>query len=303
MKRILQSRALHLSLIWLFFIKSCSYCFEIRLSDGELRQYYREIALDYQPEIVHYEENGQPIRYYAVGNDSLPALVLLHGAPSSSSYYLRYTRNTDLLKYCKMYMIDRPGYGFSSFGRPQLEVADQAKSAYPMLRKIAEKHKKVVVVGSSYGGTLAARLAIDYPELMDAVLFVSSSVAPAEETIYTISYFMEWKPIAWFFATPFVVANKEKLSHEKTLRNMEALWHKIKARIYVLHGDADPLIWPTNAFYIRNKVQQVPVELTMVPKVGHSIPFQYQDVLIRQIIRILNDLGVGPEAPTARLSK
>ena len=98
---------------------------QFRKSDKELSQIFNERNLDAR--IHYYETNGRKLRYVESGNDSLPALLMLHGSPGSMSYYSRRFSDSLIRPRFKIFAVDRPGYGYSGFGDPEPSVQKQAQ--------------------------------------------------------------------------------------------------------------------------------------------------------------------------------
>lgn len=284
----LKAPRVQLLIAWLLLLKMCASSFNLRYSDGEFRYKLRNAPLGYKVEIKRYTKDGQSIRYLELGNDSLPLFILIHGAPSSSSYFLRYAKDSTLLSKAKLLMVDRPGYGYSDFGHPQKSVQKQAAALEPILREKRKQHEHIIVLGSSYGGTLSARVAMDYPDLLDALVLVQSSVAPGEETTYDISYPSSYPPMSWWVATPLQNANVEKLSHREQLEAMESGWDRIRVPTFILHGQDDGLIFPSNAYFAQERLVNSPeVFLELLPDTGHTIPFRRKAYLVQKMLEII----------------
>lgn len=281
----LKKPRIQLLIAWLLLLKMCAASFGLRYSDGEFRYKLRNAPLGYELKIHHYSTKNQSIRYLELGNDSLPLFILIHGAPSSSSYFLRYAKDSVLLSKAKLLMVDRPGYGYSDFGYPEKSVQKQAAALEPILREKRKQHEHIIILGSSYGGTLAARVAMDYPDLLDALILVQSSVAAGEETTYDISYPSSYPPLSWWVATPLQNANVEKLSHREQLEAMEPGWSRIRVPTLILHGEDDGLIFPSNAYFAQKQLVNAPeVFLEFLPDTGHTIPFRRKPYLLQKML-------------------
>lgn len=83
-------------------------------------------------------------------------VLLLHGLPGTAEDFAAVTRR---LTGRRTLAIDRPGYGFSSEG--YVSIARQADLVHLLLRRLHVT--RAVVVGHSYGGTLALALAERHP--------------------------------------------------------------------------------------------------------------------------------------------
>ena len=263
---------------------------ELRASDGALRTYISENAFHYEANVAYQGEESERVRYVEVGNDSLPLLVFVHGAPSSLSFWRTFLKDSTLLSRFKMLAFDRPGYGYSGFGKTVTSLTKQAAQVAPILMSKRVLHSKIILLGSSYGGTLVARLAMDYPELVDGAVFQSSSLAPGEETTYWITYPTSHWSLRWLLPATFRVANAEKLSHGRELEEMIPLWPKIRAACIILHGDNDGLIYPSNAHFAAKNLVNAPfVKLNIVEGRGHNLAWTERDLIIDSAISLLQE--------------
>ena len=260
---------------------------ELRSSDGVLRTYLNENTFNYEASVGYQHAENERIRYVEVGSDSLPLLVFVHGAPSSLSFWRTFLKDSTLLSHFKLLAFDRPGYGYSGFGKTVTSLAKQAALVAPILMSKRAAHSKIILLGSSYGGTLAARLAMDYPELVDGLVFQSSSLAPGEETTYWITYPTSHWSLRWLLPTTFRVANAEKLSHGRELQEMLPLWPKIKASCIILHGDNDGLIYPSNAYFAaQHLVNASFVKLSIIEGRGHNLAWTERGLIIDAAISL-----------------
>lgn len=245
---------------------------EMRISDAELVAQLERNAYSYIPKVSYLEQGKRKIRYVEVGNDSLPLIVFIHGAPSSSAFWLDFLRDSSLLSEAKLMAVDRPGYGYSNFGKSLISVKEQARLIANVIKTKRHKHKNIILHGSSYGGTVAARIAMDFPDLADGLLLQSASMAPGEEKTYSISYPTSHWSLKWLIPATLRVANAEKLSHKSQLTSMAEHWDKIKSAVIIMHGDADQLIYPPNAIYAAQRLKNAScLDLQMYPGRGHDL--------------------------------
>lgn len=261
---------------------------EMRLSDATLKQVLSDNPFGYKAEIGYYEENGRRLRYLEIGRDSLPLIVFIHGAPSSISFWKGMLKDSNLLSRARLMAVDRPGYGHSDYGRPETSVEKQAGLIGNLLRTVARSHPSIILHGSSYGGTVAARLAMDFPDLVDGVLLQSASVMPGEEKTYWISYPTHHWAMRWLVPGSLRVANAEKLSHRAQLEAMAPLWQRVRAATIILHGTADQLIYPENACYAEERLTNAAyLESFMVEDSGHDLLWTGRELLHQSLLKLL----------------
>jgi pimeloyl-ACP methyl ester carboxylesterase len=260
---------------------------QFRETTEDIYAYFKEKKLT--PRISLFRAEGREIRYISIGKDSSATLLFIHGAPSSLSYYKDYLSDSTLLARAHMYAVDRPGYGYSGFGEPMTSIQKQARIIASILDSLHHPHRPVVVVGTSYGTSVASRLAMDFPQLVDGLVLVGPSLAPGEEKIYDISYPMEVPPLKWMVPRTLVSANAEKLSHYQELKKMLPLWGRIKVPVIYIQGADDDLIYPSNARFARKKlVNAASLNVTLIPNRGHLITFTEKEFIQKSIVQMLD---------------
>lgn len=202
------------------------------------------------------EGPSRQIRYLQVGEDpKKPLVVFIHGSPSSSSFWVKMMRDSSLRARANLLAIDRPGYGGSGLGQPMISVSEQADNVYDIIRQRRPgPDTRLVLHGSSYGGTVSARIAMDHPEEVDGLLLQSASMAPSEEFTYWISRPTNHWSLRWLMPRAIRTVNTEKLNHEAQLVDMVDRWRNITAQVVIAHGTDDWLIYPPNAYYACDKL-------------------------------------------------
>ena len=259
---------------------------EFRSNDDDLTVEFNSLSI--RSEIKRYRIGRRTIRYVEFGKKELPVTILVHGAPSSLSFFKSIYSDTAVLNHTRLVGVDRPGYGYSDFGKPVTSIADQARLLQPLLDYYTQNGSRVVLAASSYGGPIVAKLAMDNPEKVSGILFVSSSLAPGEEYTYPISYLIDHRWIKWMFPTLLQVANDEKLHHRKALAEIQDGWNKIRSRIIVLHGKADQLVYFSNALYARDHlINARTFKLIPLEGIGHSIFWDRPELVKKSILELV----------------
>lgn len=285
---LLRRKRFYVSLAFVGFLFFSYDFFKLRFPDGDFIKELATNTFHYKAHIHYYKTPKRSIRYIEIGNDSLPLVVFIHGAPSSSYFWDKMLKDSLLLKNAKLLAVDRPGYGYSGYGNPEISVKEQARLIAGILKKQRVVHPKIIIHGSSYGGTVAARLAMDYPELVDGLLLQSASLAPGEEKTYSISYYTVHWAVEWLIPGSLKVANHEKLSHRVQLELMRPLWNHIICPTIVLQGGADKLIYPINAEYAKRMLTKArSVDLIMVKNSAHDLLWTRRELLVASLLKLL----------------
>ncbi|AQG78391.1 alpha/beta fold hydrolase [Spirosoma montaniterrae] len=263
-----------------------------RQTDQELADEFRDQLV--QPAIQRYTVNDRTlsatprtIRFMETpARPGKPVVLFVHGAPSSLSFFNAFFKDTTLLNRAQLVAVDRPGYGYSDFGRVETSIVRQAKLLQPLI----DRYKSVsylMIVGSSYGGSVAARLAMNNPERVDHVVFVSSALGPGLERTYPISHWIDTPLLRWGVPPLLRLANDEKLAHRRALEAILPDWSKIRANITMLHGQRDELVYPTNVSFAQKQLTNARVKQFLLPENRHDIVFNKREYMTQILIDIL----------------
>ena len=233
-----------------------------------------------------YDFEGRPIHYTHVGNDSLPLVVLVHGSPGSSSMFMDYLKDSKLTEKAQLISVDRPGFGYSGFGKTERSLEKQAMAFEEILRRHGAE--KTILVGHSFGGPVIARLAAEFPDLVQGLVMVAGSIDPELEP-------REWwrKPadfflIRWLTPPALKVCNQEILPLYVELEKMLPLWEKITCPVTVFHGEKDNLVPKENADFAQKMlINSDSVKIEMIEGGNHFILWSLQDLIVEEIIRLL----------------
>jgi pimeloyl-ACP methyl ester carboxylesterase len=105
------------------------------------------------------------------GSDAVRApVVLIHGLPGTAGDF---EDVTPLLRGLRTIAYDRPGFGFSSGGYHAF--AEQLTTLHRLLARLGAE--RPVLVGHSYGGTIALAYAARYPEDVRGLVLVDAAAA------------------------------------------------------------------------------------------------------------------------------
>lgn len=118
--------------------------------------------------------NNQLISYLKNGTISEECLLFLHGWRSNKEVWNNviqklFGRNNQVL----VYSVDLPGFGQSSTPPTAWSVGDYAGLVKQFIEKF--ELKNVIIIGHSFGGRVAIKLASNYPELIFKLVLVDSA--------------------------------------------------------------------------------------------------------------------------------
>lgn len=273
--------------LFIIFLLIADRFVQFRMTDEEYNKYFADKGL--KANISYYNKLNRTIRYASSGNDTSSASILfIHGAPSSLSYYRDYMTDSTLLQHASMFAVDRAGYGFSGFGQAEPSLEKQVQLIIPVIDSLNKIHHPLIVVGASYGTSIACRLAMDHPDLVDGLVLIAPALAPGEEKIYWVTPYIEWPIFHWFIPRMLQTANKEKIRHKEELAKMLPYWSNIKVPVIYMQGANDDLVYTTNAKFAKTHLTSAPyLDINMIPHRGHLIAFSERPAIKASILKMI----------------
>ncbi|MGD1842949.1 MAG: alpha/beta fold hydrolase [Thermonemataceae bacterium] len=258
---------------------------QFRTSDKRVWKKFE--AIPQKVQVERYQVANRTVRYINIGADTLPTVLFIHGAPGSADAFFSYLKDTVLLEKARMISVDRPGYGYSDFGKAEVSVAQQAKLIAPLLDQFANGHP-FLVVGHSYGGTIAARLAMDFPEKVDYLIMAAPAIDPDNEKKFWVNKPADWAIFKWAIPKAVRVSNDEKLAHVAETAKMLPDWQKVTMPVTYIHGEKDGIVPFANAAFAKEVLQHNPdTTFILKEKMGHLFVFNEKEVLKEAILAYL----------------
>ncbi len=278
----------------ILIVTCCTGCFRRFVkTDKQLREYYKD-----KPRPTYFTIQNDSVKLFCAvaGADTLPPLLIIHGAPGAW-YGSRNLLDDSLIKTrFQVISVDRPGYGKSTFKGKRKAVTSielQSVAIYEALR-LNRSHTKGIVMGSSYGGPIAAKIAINHPEAFYHVLLLAAAIDPDHEKFFWFNKYVHRGPLKWMLPRFFRTATNEKYTHVKELQQLLPHWQQLTVPITAVQGEADETVYPANLAFARKVLAGKNAAFISLPGVGHLVRWQRPD-LVRTI---LLEAGGGGSIPT-----
>jgi len=238
------------------------------------------------PEIKYHRYKDRSLRYLALITDpKLPYVVFVHGAPGSSADYLEYFRDENLYARANLISIDRLGYGYSEFGNAETSIQIQAEAIQSVLEKVSKNHK-FIIVGHSYGGPIAAKMAMEFQGFYQGIILLAPALDPDNEKEIKLAKLPMKQPIRWLTPPALRVAADEKMTHIMELRKIELDYDKIKTRICHIHGNKDSLVPFENLAFSMENINPEYLETVTLENVDHFLPWSHHELIVKKIIEM-----------------
>ena len=263
-------------------------CFSFDLSEEEAR---KQFSQKIQAEFLSYKIEGYNIRYVRIDsrkrNSKKALIIFVHGSPGGWGDYISYLKEPRLQKAARLISVDRPGYGGSEKGKELGSLKIQRRLLGPILKSYP-KEVPILLVGHSLGGAVIARMAMDYPDLIQALLIVAGSVSPNLEEPAWYNIVGNWPVVRWLLPTDLHTSNREILPLRAELEAMLPFWKKIKGPVSVIHGKADSLVPPGNVDFLRKVLPHENLRCIESEAEGHFILWQNKELILKEILSLIH---------------
>ncbi|MFA8301273.1 MAG: alpha/beta fold hydrolase [Hyphomicrobiales bacterium] len=259
--------------------------FTDRVNETEILKIFSTFTEKPTLKTVFYEK--YKVRYLNGGNKDKPTVMFIHGSPGSLSDYINYFKDTTLFSNSNLISVDRPGYGGSNPEMLVRSLEEQAKA----LNSVFENENitdSIILVGHSYGGPVAVKMALDYPEKIKGLLLISPALDPALET---------WKWYQKLAVSEFgriivpeqlIIAAEEIKSLKEQLTDLEPDYPNIEASTILMQGEKDKLVSKGNAVFAEKIMNPTKLKVELFPSENHFIPWTQKEAVIKNIMRLLS---------------
>ncbi|MFN2577618.1 MAG: alpha/beta fold hydrolase [Pyrinomonadaceae bacterium] len=277
--------------------------------------------------------NGVRIHYQEAGDENAPPIILIHGFISSNLIW----SNTLLPLARKGFRViapDLPGYGYSD--KPpaaRYTIDEQASAVAGLMDQLAIQ--RATIVGASYGGAIAATMALNYPERVDKLILIGA--VTNDEAKKKLLLRISCLPIIGDIATPLflgshwilrkrmqdmyrrmgkpvnerMVAARHHLlatsnAHRAMIRTARR-WSAnhiqreaslIRQPTMLIWGDQDDHIPLEDAFQLRDAIPNA--NLIIFRNCGHLPPAEYPEQFVKVVSGFCASLNSGQYHPSER---
>jgi pimeloyl-ACP methyl ester carboxylesterase len=275
--------------ILLLLSQGLSSCLSFRMSQKDLDKAF--MLQSQKPSQHQISIQNRTINYAEIGSDSLPVAFFVHGSPGSWSAFVDFMKDENLLQKVKIVSVDRIGFGDSDYGSSERSLETQAALLKPVVERFKKQGKRMILVGHSLGGPLIARMAMDYPQLIDNLVIVAGSIAPdlePNEKWFRIP--LDFLPIRVLVPGSLRSSNHEILYLKPELEKMIPLWKNIKQPTVVIQGGKDNLVHPANADFAQKMLVNVEkLKIIKIDSMNHFVPWSHPQLIKEAIMSSLRE--------------
>lgn len=235
---------------------------------------------------------GFALSYLRAGDARGRRVLFLHGSPGEAAewgYFLK-----QVPPGLEFLAVDRPGFGESGPEEGLDSLQAQADALAPLLAR--RPAGKTLLVGYSYGGPLALRLAVDHPDRVAGLLLVGAAIDPSLEEVHPLQVLAAATPLAQLLPRDLANANAELLALGGDLKALSGDLAQLGVPVTLVQGNDDGLVPPENlAFAERWLTRARPLTLHLIEGGDHFLPWTHHETL-REALRGLLETVEEQEA-------
>jgi len=256
-------------------------------TDFAINKFFQTLQTEYTIHRIDFKD--KQIRFVETGlvADDSPLILFIHGAPGNWDAFKSYLADYDLRKKAKLISMDRIGYGDSSLGESEIDIAIHAESALNIIQQY--NPSKVIVVGHSYGGPVAGKLAADHPDLISGIFMIAPLIDPYNEPVAWYAKISNTRLFRILLPAFCDVATDEKMAHAESLKNIEKDWKKIKSLTMHYHGELDNLApFEENVNFSKNNIPSEWLTVIEDQDAGHLVVWNKAASIKKLLIELFN---------------
>lgn len=282
-KKKLRIGCLVLFLGFIILSQIVSSCISFSMTEKQVSQFFEDKPV--KPESVFYKVDGYQMHYKKLSVGERGSFIFIHGTPGSWDAFIDYFSDSSLYNLAEIISPDRPGFGQSSYAKPIRSLEEQARLLKPILE---EAKAPRILIGHSLGGPIVARLAMDYPELVDGLVMLAPALDPQlepNEDWFRVP--MRWPVIGAIAPKIFRISNEELIFLDEELEDMLPLWKNVGAYSITIQGAADKLVDPGNGPFADSVLVNAPHELIMLDGQNHFLPWNESELIKKKLRELL----------------
>lgn len=227
-------------------------------------------------------------------------IIFLHGWRSSGSIWLNFFDQLSKIGY-SLYSLDLPGFGQSELPKTPFTIDDYVSTVSQFIKRLSLK--KPVIIGHSFGGNIAIKLAVNNSDLLKSLVLIDSS-GIRKKTMQKKAATLLAKIVKPFFIPSFMQPLRkfiyEKIGAEdylatpqlaKTYLNiiqedLTPALKKIKQKTLIVWGDRDPETPLDQAYILQKNIPNN--KLVVLKNAGHFSFLDQKEEFIKTITNFIS---------------
>jgi len=259
--------------------------------------------------VVNLEQNIfniENLKTYYIHVGKGRAVLILHGWQSFSGAWREVVK---LLaeKGFSVFVPDLPGFGRSFIPNEAWGIDDYVQFVLKFAKEL--KIDQFILLGHSFGGQIAIKLAAFYPEKVEKLILCAPAAIRHKKRLKVRAFYILAKIGNLIFSLPLLKLIREKirrilyfLAREKdyqvagdlkeTMKKVisedtRQYLSKINSETLILWGDKDRMIPVSDADTLKNGI--VTATIKIIKDAGHNFPYEVPKVLVSEVLTLLEE--------------
>ncbi|MBU2578852.1 alpha/beta hydrolase [Patescibacteria group bacterium] len=229
-------------------------------------------------------------------------ILILHGWAGNSGSWKQVREILENNGY-NVIVPDLPGFGDAPLPTKSWSVSDYADFIFRFIQP--HNLDKFYLLGHSFGGRIAIKFSVKYPEKLKTLILVSSAGIKPKKTLWQKALFIVAKIGRRFSFLPghsflqkifykFIVRKKDYLKTKGVMRetfkkvigeDLIPYLSQISTPCLLIWGEKDKMTPLSDAYLMKKKIQNSKLEI--VPGAGHSIHLESPEKLVEKILKFI----------------
>ncbi len=231
-------------------------------------------------------------------------VIVFPGSPCNKLLFTRLLRTAPAG--LDMVVLSRPGFG-RGHRSVYTDFEEQVAAAKPFLPKSSGGgefgDKKIVTLGVSYGGELALKTALDFPDVVKGVVTVAALIDEPHDYALQLEKIGSVNGIEPYVPNRWMKVRKEITARRAQIGPLLEQASRIEAPVEVIHGDFDAIVPKSNAEKLMRVLPRERAGLEIVPGGTHYLELQYPRRVHRAISRVIERAENGGLQPAQSAGK
>jgi len=215
-------------------------------------------------------------------------LIIFHGTPSNRYLFSRFLRTAP--SGIEVILPARPGFG-KGHADAVTDFSEQVAAIKPFLPGSVEGggmfgDKKIIVLGLSYGGGLALKAALDFPDIVQGVVTVSALIDEPHDYALTLEKIGRDDRIEEYMPNRFKKVREEVAGRRSQIGPLLETVRELSVPIEVVHGDFDAIVPKSNAETLMSYLGDN-ASCEIIPGGTHYLELQYPRRLHAAVQRVI----------------
>ncbi|MCY4561529.1 MAG: alpha/beta hydrolase [Flavobacteriaceae bacterium] len=266
-------------------------CLNFRTSDSRFLKDFSKVSIGIKVTYHSYKDKKMRLVHSYPMDTTKPTLFYIHGSPGSNDNFKKLMKDPDIQSIANWVSVDRLGYGYSELGKAEVSISEQSKSLLTVCEPYFKQSSAVILIGWSYGGPIASKMALDNSLQIDHVIMLAPQIDPDVEKFFFIGNFAKWKLTRWMVPRPLRVAQDEKMAHVDELVQIQDNWKNLKVPVTNVHGNKDDIVPYENLDFVSKNFPKETTNLITLEGVGHLFPISKPEITKQIILKVLVELN------------